>query len=197
MEVIKAIETTYAGCRFRSRLEARWAVFFDHLGTPWEYEPEGVVTEDGTKYLPDFWLPEMRLWAEVKGTVDRAALNKVGRALPALRPHADSQVTQVLVVLGPVPRPGHAWTHTRFDLLGDRWLWQPAFFHGPDWAMQGYATPCALRVDAFGREHDGDQFFCDLAIQASVADRLTVDPLVDAAYAAARSARFEFGQSGA
>jgi hypothetical protein len=29
---MKAIETRYAGCLFRSRLEARWAVLFDHLG---------------------------------------------------------------------------------------------------------------------------------------------------------------------
>jgi hypothetical protein len=28
---IKAIETSYKGYRFRSRLEARWAVFFDAL----------------------------------------------------------------------------------------------------------------------------------------------------------------------
>ena len=29
MSDIKAIETYYKGYRFRSRLEARWAVFFD------------------------------------------------------------------------------------------------------------------------------------------------------------------------
>ena len=29
--MIKAIETVYNGYRFRSRLEARWAVFFDAL----------------------------------------------------------------------------------------------------------------------------------------------------------------------
>ena len=29
---IKAIPTTYAGVRFRSRLEARWAAFFDLCG---------------------------------------------------------------------------------------------------------------------------------------------------------------------
>jgi hypothetical protein len=39
--VIKAIETRYKGYRFRSRLEARWAVFFDALGVEWEYEKEG------------------------------------------------------------------------------------------------------------------------------------------------------------
>ena len=38
---MKPIETEYAGCRFRSRLEARWAVFFDALGVRWEHEPQG------------------------------------------------------------------------------------------------------------------------------------------------------------
>ena len=37
----KAIETVYNGYRFRSRLEARWAVFFDALGVKYEYEAEG------------------------------------------------------------------------------------------------------------------------------------------------------------
>lgn len=44
---IKPIETYYNGYRFRSRLEARWAVFFDALGVRYEYEPEGYHTEDG------------------------------------------------------------------------------------------------------------------------------------------------------
>jgi len=51
--VIKAIETTYKGYRFRSRLEARWAVFFDACGYQWEYEPEGFEV-GGIYYLPDF-----------------------------------------------------------------------------------------------------------------------------------------------
>jgi hypothetical protein len=54
----RAIETRYKGYRFRSRLEARWAVFFDNLGMNWEYEPEGYELPDSTKYLPDFWLPK-------------------------------------------------------------------------------------------------------------------------------------------
>lgn len=63
--VIKAIETVYNGYRFRSRLEARWAVFFDKLGIKYEYEPEGFDL-DGVRYLPDFWLPELQYWIEVK-----------------------------------------------------------------------------------------------------------------------------------
>jgi len=41
MAEIKAIETVYNGYKFRSRLEARWAVFFDALGIEYEYEKEG------------------------------------------------------------------------------------------------------------------------------------------------------------
>lgn len=44
-----AIPTTYGGVNFRSRLEARWAAFFDLAGWPWDYEP---VDLEG--YIPDF-----------------------------------------------------------------------------------------------------------------------------------------------
>lgn len=62
------VETLYAGHRFRSRLEARWAVFFDCLGLVWEYEPEGYALDEETWYLPDFLLPHFDggLWCEVK-----------------------------------------------------------------------------------------------------------------------------------
>lgn len=53
---IKAIETEYKGYKFRSRLEARWAVFFDEMNILWEYEKEGYELENGDKYLPDFWI---------------------------------------------------------------------------------------------------------------------------------------------
>ena len=36
---INPIETVYNGYRFRSRLEARWAVFFDEAAIPYEYKP--------------------------------------------------------------------------------------------------------------------------------------------------------------
>lgn len=43
------IPTLYQGIEFRSRLEAKWAAFFDLLGWRWEYEPI-----DGDGYIPDF-----------------------------------------------------------------------------------------------------------------------------------------------
>jgi len=47
--MIKAIPTTYSNARFRSRLEAKWAAFFDLCGWRWEYEPLDL---DG--WVPDF-----------------------------------------------------------------------------------------------------------------------------------------------
>ena len=79
---ITPIETYYNGCYFRSRLEARWAVYFDLCGIDWEYETEGyeITLENGhtVKYLPDFVLHNIiidtkciipNLYVEVKGVM--------------------------------------------------------------------------------------------------------------------------------
>jgi hypothetical protein len=38
--MIEAIQTSYKGTTYRSKIEARWATFFDCLGVTYEYEPE-------------------------------------------------------------------------------------------------------------------------------------------------------------
>lgn len=63
----KAVPQTYAGVRFRSTLEADWAATLDHAGLTWSYEPEAVQLPSGTLYRPDFWLPQLECWMEVKG----------------------------------------------------------------------------------------------------------------------------------
>lgn len=72
---IKPLETRAYGRRFRSRTEARWAVAFTKARISWQYEPEGFDLPSGP-YLPDFWLPQVSMWAEVKGS---------GFTLPELR----------------------------------------------------------------------------------------------------------------
>ena len=83
---LTAIETEYRGCRFRSRIEARWAVFFDALGIEWEYEREGYELGASGRYLPDFWLPEQRYWIEIKGSYppieERRKLSAFARGMP-------------------------------------------------------------------------------------------------------------------
>lgn len=117
---ISPIETTYAGCRFRSRLEARWAVFFDALGIRWEYEAQGYELgwrldlarlEKGEviHYLPDFWLPDHRMFAEVKGSWTHDECWRFLNAAAALSENGGGggcTSGHNTVLLGPVPTPG-------------------------------------------------------------------------------------------
>jgi hypothetical protein len=66
MRPIQAIETEYRGYRFRSRLEARWAVWLDAMGLRWRYEVEGFDVGGLFRYLPDFYLPDRDLYLEIK-----------------------------------------------------------------------------------------------------------------------------------
>ncbi|MEU8035692.1 hypothetical protein [Streptosporangium sp. NPDC049078] len=215
---IAAIETRYAGCRFRSRLEARWAVFFDHLGIAWEYEPQGFIV-DGTPYLPDFWLPETKTWVEVKGDEEsfqeHAALYAKAAGSGALPDTTDAECsTRGLLILGPIPRveaeqyPVHVLLRDAAD-YGTPWKGHQKFWseiHAEAWLF------------GHGSEHDptGPMVFCtDLA--STDLDRPLMLPELPSgqtytgghvlknygecpvrpAYIAARSARFEHGESGA
>lgn len=89
----RVIETLYKGYRFRSRTEARWAVFLDTLGLEWTYEKEGFDLE-GTWYLPDFWLPRLNAWIEIKGLRPTAAEVDKARKL------ASATTYKVLIVAG-------------------------------------------------------------------------------------------------
>jgi hypothetical protein len=61
-----AIQTKFHGITYKSRQEARWAVFFESLGIPYEYEAEGFELSVG-RYLPDFYLPNQDYIIEIKG----------------------------------------------------------------------------------------------------------------------------------
>lgn len=58
---LKVIATTYRKYLFRSRLEAKWAAFFDLCMWPWSYEP---VDFDG--WIPDFAIGERPTLVEIK-----------------------------------------------------------------------------------------------------------------------------------
>lgn len=100
----KAIETKYDGYKFRSRLEARWATFFNTLGIPYEYEKEGYNLE-GTWYLPDFWLPEQECWIEIKG--EKPTEEEMGKARD-LALYTDNPVH---IIYGNIGLPDHKNAH--------------------------------------------------------------------------------------
>lgn len=181
---ISPIETRYAGCRFRSRLEARWAVFFDHLGIGWEYEPQGFVI-DGRPYLPDFLLTTCGTWIEVKGNpadLDTRLMISAARQLPVM-PYRCEPGPQ-LMILGSIPEPAkHGdWGWVGIDTTGDHsWNYGFANFHKN-------LRPWAL-CNAQGR-YDKDNWLIPTC------DRYEDPRPADEAYAAARSARFEHGENG-
>lgn len=211
---IKAIETRYAGCRFRSRLEARWAVFFDALGYEWEYEPEGFVVgimqgSSGTPYLPDFRIRTeynpRPIWVEVKGTEED--LNKMllidamdwGLGLPDVNythGSTDDDAIGGLLILGQIPRienfadlPMHTLlTHDSgvWHNLGVFYPEGVEFDYGPDCYSDQWAGPCITRDDG-----------CDW-LKAILDTRLDCPShrIIHNAYTKARSARFEHGEKG-
>jgi len=109
-KTIKVIETEYNGLRFRSRLEARWAVFFDSVGIKYQYEPEGYEVQAGEetfRYLPDFYLPDIGCHAEVKPSFEK--LMEDSKKL-AWMIDFDGPLSDGLVILGQIPR---------YELWGD------------------------------------------------------------------------------
>ena len=110
MSDLKPIETRYKGYRFRSRLEARWAVFFDGLGVEWEYEKEGYDLGEAGWYLPDFWLEKLKTWVEVKANVDDdEAFKDALRKAAALRDA--SHGTSAVVVFGAPWDASRSWAY--------------------------------------------------------------------------------------
>lgn len=176
---IKAIETRYAGYRFRSRLEARWAVFFDTLGITWEYEPEGFVV-GGTPYLPDFRL-NGRTWVEVKGNA--ADINQ--SLLCDFTIKADAS----LLLLGPIPGPG-SWSWSQiigWPSVESANLYRVSF--------TGAAAGCIVKMEEMPYTSS-----CSYTIDGNPEEWLKPLPVQPnrerPAYVAARSARFEHGERG-
>lgn len=101
---LQPIPTRYKDCYFRSRLEARWAVFFDTASIPWEYEQGGVILPNGECYLPDFWMPRWGMFAEIKPTTTGIGRTEKYEILSTL------SGTSLLLIVGP-PSSGKYTTY--------------------------------------------------------------------------------------
>ena len=212
--MIQAIETVYNGYRFRSRLEARWAVFFDAMHIEYKYEPEGFVGWMGVKYLPDFYLPEEKVYVEVKGYDDQ--LEKDWEKIACAVDFQSTPVSKGLILLGEIPNP---------EKVG--WGSVPIFSYlywdeGVTSSYAAFSTNDEKRLDKFRRSQIvfgldaimrsvfcgiryGDEFssaFGQMPDNLTTKERwVNVDSLIARDYSrlknafkAARSARFEHGE---
>jgi len=215
MNNIKAIETWYKGIKFRSRLEAKWAVFFDACDIKWEYELEGYEI-DGEKYLPDFYLPELDTYVEVKGQ----------------RPGYEQEILKLqkfivwggpikqIVILSDLPNskmwglphfPAYHW-HTRAVAAG--WF----FFYDEEGDVKGHISSAQYMGPYITRGCVNNKFSIEPVTDYYLTLQLRgyedawkkaydesyfggytkeINPIVMDAYDKARSARFEHGENGA
>lgn len=172
------IQTSYRGYLFRSRLEARWAVFFDSLGIRWNYEPEGYHLSSGDMYLPDFHLPNFcgmdGIFVEVKPEL---GIDRKARQLAM-----DSGIP-VLMACG-IPS---ARVYTLLD------------YHN----ASEHATEQSVCFDSkyLRQQEVGDGYrlfyFPGYENDDGTIDEQFIDSAVLAAIKRARSSRFEHGQEGA
>lgn len=166
---IKPIETIYNGYKFRSRLEARWAVFFDAMGIKYEYEPEGFRLQDGSCYLPDFRIyvasriHKNPIYAEVKGCMTDNDYRKVclfSEEYPIL-------------ILGGIPK--------------DHWEWRSA--NDEDYRFFSYGLIDGDEYCALFSKYEGETWLC-----GADHEQWDCGEALDMALAKARQARFEHGE---
>jgi hypothetical protein len=183
----KAIETSYKGYRFRSRLEARWAVFLDSLNIKYIYETEGYDL-DGIWYLPDFWSNDLSGFIEIKpGNPSDAEWDKAVR-LSCYKDATvyvfcgdslfhDEIVIYRITSMGPPP-------------LFIRHCTPPYFWESVQWAKCRYCGWFGLAPDyecCLGCNRSSEDGYKQLLIRDTF---LTAEH-----YRYARSARFEYGHT--
>lgn len=69
----------YHDTKFKSELEANFALFLDALALKWEYEKYYFKMETGEGYIPDFYIPKLKLWIEVRGYHEVVSWSKAMR----------------------------------------------------------------------------------------------------------------------
>lgn len=224
MERIQAIETVYKGYSFRSRLEARWAVFFDVLGFSWEYEKEGYYvgwvyheencqamkhpyrekdcdcTAKRTMYLPDFWLKDTETWVEVKGDYQNFDFDSLvaavdwGVGLPYV---SDSTGTaRGLLLLGSIPQATSYFWPTHPILQHNKGGWANTANFSDSYLLDVESTYEVYFDSSWGGGYEDLEKFVKKYWSAAYGYRKKCPSEIVKAYKAARSARFEHGESG-
>jgi len=164
---IKAIPTQYKGYKFRSRLEARFAVFFDALNQGFRYEPEGYNLERGLNYLPDFFL-DAGYFVEIKPYYPNAIEMRKAQLL------AQQTKTKVYILYGDLSLPV-------IDLKAQK-------------RTGGF---CALRFLPNGQVKDLmiPKFIKEKLTFIACPKKLKIQSEIESAILKGKQARFEFGET--
>jgi len=150
---MKALDTFYNEKLFRSKLEAQYAVFLNELGEKWEYEERAYDLDDGDRYRPDFWLPRLEMFLEVKGGLPNEREIRVARKLQFFTGH------DVLICSGyPLEREGRlfGWSEQnggRFTEEIVQWAYNGALYLDDGFELRGPKL-CQARIAALIERFD-------------------------------------------
>lgn len=192
----RAIQTHWAGCAFRSRAEARVAVFLQNLGLRWQYEPQGFTVGPRRRpYLPDFYISDIGLWLEIKPRNADQADRDIEAEMALWQDFAGEVATEwdhgkAAMWVGDIPDPAlvdregppraKSWYDDGIVILGDwhyAWCACPTGEHFDIQPLaRGGLIECGCPRISDGRLRSGNF------------------PLILDAYRTARTARFEHGE---
>jgi hypothetical protein len=154
---IPSIPTTYKGIHFRSRLESRWAAFFDLVGWAWQYEP---IDLDG--YIPDFVLEgKGSILVEVKPALSLAALEVHTKKIEGSRWDKEA------ILLGTRPYESTVFECAGLGLIGERneseYIWTATVLaREPDGDRWDFSSDLMYYGGRMYGEHDGNPAWMDL-----------------------------------
>ena len=192
---MKAIETIYNGYRFRSRLEARWAVFFTACGIKFTYEPEGFQFADGTRYLPDFYLPWFKCYVEIKpSSIYGEDLDEAEQKCRLLFEEGADCIT-MLCIGDPYDWNVKVFCNDATDSSGGSSEWNVEFLEGCQYGWE-YDSKHTIRLCVKGNSRDRDFYTGDWN-PAPLKDMRKITGFrsnFTHAKERARQARFEFGE---
>lgn len=198
---MKAIETVYNGYRFRSRLEARWAVFFDALGIEYQYELEGFELGNGIKYLPDFRVKSNFFtgWIEIKPQFPNEIEIEKAIQLSMSGDPVIIFIGEPYLELVTIKDVNKAYGITAIDghLICDKEVPSADYLF---WGiMEEKIAPYSLLSTVRNMQLSISELISDIAIVELAGEKLRkaiTHPKVLRAYKIARQARFEHGESG-
>lgn len=151
MGEIAATPITYGGVVFRSALEADWACTLDHHGIIWQYEPRLLKLPSGALYLPDFWLPGLHTFIEVKGP----QMERVGKA-NELASVADLETVITLIGFPPLMRRTGEFFHDPYMQWRDPLRYDTRFAQCPHCSAWQWLRPqLSRRCRVCGELHQG------------------------------------------
>jgi len=131
--------TRYKGVTFRSNLESQWAEYFDSMDIIWKYESHTfrLKSINDTVYTPDFYLPAVGMFVEVKPEMETF----MEEGLPKMSALCHQIKRWIIAAVGHPCRGPHPFFCYDLDPKNDMPHYEGVCFHRDDTVYQIESRP--------------------------------------------------------